>query len=154
MVAAADLTFVLDENLGGAIPQVLQLARFPPVGRITTLHELGFPRGLGVLDPEWLSKLGQDDHYVGVTRDGRILSTAVQAGAWSGSGLRLFLLAKAWGQLPRPELVRAMTYWWPSIVAYAEAGAPGTAWTVPPQVPPPGTKGIKLVTGWALPTGD
>ncbi len=117
MAAAKELTFVLDENLGGCVPTVLQVSRFLPVGRITTLHELGYPRGMGVTDPQWLSELGQADHYVGITRDGSILSTSVQARAWAGSGLRLFLLAKAWGQFPGRELVRALCYWWPSIVA-------------------------------------
>ncbi len=150
MASANELTFVLDENLGGCIPTVLQISRFLPVGRITTLHDLGFSRGVGITDRAWLSELGKADHYVGVTRDGSILNTSVQARAWAGSGLRLFLL-KGWGNLPGQEIVRTLCYWWPSIVAYAEAGAPGTAWTVPPSLPPPGAKAIKLVTGWATP---
>ena len=151
MASPNDLTFVLDENLGGCVPTVLTVSRFLPVGRITTLDALGYPRGTGVTDIKWLSDLGKADHYVGITRDGSILNTSVQAREWAGSGLRLFLLAKEWGQLPGREIVRTLRYWWPSIVAYAEAGAPGTAWTVPQFVPPPGAKAIRLVTGWAPP---
>ena len=142
---------MLDENLGASIHTVLKISTFAPIGRITTLHELGYPRETGVTDLTWLTDLGKADNYVGVTRDGKILNTSIQSRAWAGSGLRLVLL-RGWGNLPRQEITRSLCYWWPSIVDYAEAGAPGTAWTVPPSLPPPGAKAIKLVTGWAKPS--
>ncbi len=87
------LTFVLDENLGGSIPSILKLARVSPVGRITTLQELGYPRGL--TDVRWMLELGKSNSYVVVTRDGSILNVAAQSELWRESGLRLMLLSKA-----------------------------------------------------------
>lgn len=39
---AGGLTFVLDQNFGARTLDVLKLARLAPVGRITSLTELGF----------------------------------------------------------------------------------------------------------------
>ncbi len=54
---ATDLTFVLDENLGGPhIPEVLRIGRARPEGRITSLKALGIERGMD--DEDWMPKLG------------------------------------------------------------------------------------------------
>lgn len=86
-----------------------------------------------------------------LTRDSAILSVAAQSAAWRGSGLRLFLLSRGWGQMPAPELARAVLYWWPEIVAYANSSAPGSAWTVSSRLPDHPAGGIRPVTGSAPP---
>jgi hypothetical protein len=54
---ATDLTFVLDENLGGPhIPEVLRIGKARPEGRITNLIALGIERGMD--DENWMPKLG------------------------------------------------------------------------------------------------
>ena len=141
---ATDLTFVLDENLGGPhIPEVLRIGKARPEGRITSLVALGIERGMD--DENWMPKLGAMGSFAVVTRDGAILRAAIRREAWKGTGLRLMLLGGKWGQMPRRELIRGIVYWWPHIVGYAESAAPGTAWSVSPTVPEPPAVGIKLV---------
>jgi PIN like domain len=142
--AYADLTFVLDENLGSALP-ILRMARVQPEGMLTSLGELGFPPG--TLDEVWISELGRSGNFVVITRDGEILNATVRRDAWRASGVRLLLLDKKWGLMPIRDVMRALFYWWPMMVRYAEAGAPGTAWTVTHKVQEPPETGIRLVTG-------
>lgn len=145
MAAASGLTFVLDQNLGSkALLEILRLARMPPENRITSLSELGFSPD--ALDEEWMPALGRMGSYVVVTRDGEILRASIRLAAWAASGISLVLLDGRWGQLSLPALVRALVYWWPLLVEQAEAGKPGTAWTVPDRVPPSTGRGIRLVT--------
>jgi hypothetical protein len=141
---AGGLTFVLDQNFGRRTLSILRLAKMPPAGRITTLTELGFAPEAP--DEEWMPELGARGPHVVVTRDGQILRASVRLDAWRDSGLTLMLLDGRWGQLPIPELARALVYWWPLMVEQAEAAKPGTAWTVPHRVPPPAAQSIRLVT--------
>ena len=143
--AAGGLTFVLDENLGAGVLNILRLARVQPVGRLTSLEELGFV--MGGPDEDWLLKLGKLGGHVAVTRDGEILNAAVRRDAWQASGVRILLLDKKWGLMPLRDIVRALLYWWPLMVRYAQAGAPGTAWTISHKVHEPPETGIRLVTG-------
>ena len=143
-LAPGDLTFVLDENLGGPhIPEVLRIGKARPEGRITNLKAVGIERGMH--DEDWMPKLGAMGSFAVVTRDGAILRAAIRREAWKGTGLRLMLLGGKWGQMSRRELIRGIVYWWPHIVGYAEAAAPGTAWSVSPTVPEPPASGIRLV---------
>lgn len=139
---ASGLTFVLDENLGPRTLELLRLAKMAPVGRVTSLVELGFAPESP--DEEWMPALGARGRHVAVTRDGEILRASVRLEAWRGSGLTLLILDGRWGHLPIAEMTRALVYWWPHMVAHAEASMPGTAWTVPHKVPPP-EKDIRLV---------
>jgi hypothetical protein len=138
------LTFVFDENLGGVL-SILRMARVRPEGMLTSLAELGFPEGAS--DEDWISELGRRGNFVAVTRDGEILNAAVRREAWRASGVRLLLLDKKWGMMPIRDMVRALLYWWPLMVRYAQAGAPGTAWTVSHKVQEPPETGIRLVSG-------
>jgi hypothetical protein len=72
-----------------------------------------------------------------VTRDGEILRASVRLDAWRSSALTLLLLDGRWGQLIIPDMARSLMYWWPLMVARAEAAKAGTAWTVPHRVPAP-----------------
>jgi hypothetical protein len=140
---ASGLTFVLDQNFSQKTLDILGAARMKPEGRITSLTELGYAGD--ALDEDWMVALGKTGSHAVVTRDGEILRASVRIEAWQQSGLTLMLLDGRWGQLPVNELMRALIYWWPLIVDQAEAGKPGTAWTVPRTVPSPG-RGIRLVT--------
>lgn len=91
---ASELTFVLDQNLGGAMIEIVRLAKARPVGRITTLSELGYAGDTE--DEDWMTDLGSRGDYVAVTRDSRILDAAVRRAAWRSSGIRILLL-KDWG---------------------------------------------------------
>jgi hypothetical protein len=142
--AAGGLTFVFDENLGGIL-EIMRMARVHPVGMLTNLHELGFRPGTP--DEVWISDLGERGGHVVVTRDGRILNAAVRREAWRASGIRLLLLDGKWGQMPIRDIVRALFYWWPLMVQYAQAGSPGTVWKVSRNVPEPAQSGIQLVGG-------
>lgn len=137
------LTFVFDQNFGQKTVDLLRLGRVPPVGRITTLTELGY--AADAPDEEWMPQLGAKGHYAVITRDGEILRASVRLDAWKASGLTLFLLDGRWGQLPIHDLTRALVYWWPLIVEQATAAKPGTAWTVPHAIPGP-PKGVRLAT--------
>lgn len=143
MARKSGLTFVLDQNLGAPLLQMLRLARMEPVGHITSLKELGYAPDAD--DEDWMPHLGQRGPHVAVTRDGDILRAAIRVEAWRRSGLTLLLLDGQWGQLPLRDLSRTLVYWWPHMVAQAEAAKPGTAWTAPHGVPAPG-KAIRLVT--------
>ena len=136
-------TFVFDQNFGEKTVELLRLGRMPPVGRITTLTELGY--AADAPDEEWMLQLGARGPHAVITRDGEILRASVRLDAWRASGLTLLLLDGRWGQLPLHELTRALIYWWPLMVGQATAAKPGTAWTVPHAVPAP-PKGIRLVT--------
>lgn len=137
------LTFVLDQNFGARTLDFLKLARLAPLGRITSLTELGF--AADVPDEDWMPALGARGPHAVVTRDGEILRASVRLHAWMASGLTLLLLDGRWGQLRIPELTRALVYWWPLMAEQAQAAMPGTAWTVPHKVPSPG-QAIRLVT--------
>lgn len=50
------LTFVFDQNFGQKTVDLLRLGRMPPVGRITTLTELGY--AADAPDEEWMPQLG------------------------------------------------------------------------------------------------
>ncbi len=139
------LTYVLDQNFSGHMLELLRLARVEPVGRITSLAELGFAGD--VADEQWLSDLGSRGGFCVVTRDGAILQVSIERQAWSTAGVSLLVLDKQWGQQPRRELSRRLLYWWPHMVGHAEAGRPGSAWTVPHHLPDPPARGIRLVTG-------
>lgn len=134
------LTYVLDENPGPRVLELLKLAKMPPLGRITSLAELGFAP-----DEEWMPALGARGRHVAITQDGEILRASVRLDAWRASGLTLLILDGRWGLLPIAEKMRALVYWWPYMVEQAEAAAAGSAWTVPHRVPAP-QKGIRLVT--------
>jgi hypothetical protein len=142
--ASGDLTFVLDENLGGALP-ILRMARAQPEGMLTSLEELGFPAG--TLDEVWISELGRRGNFVVISRDGEILNATVRRDAWGASDVRLLLLDKRWGLMPIRDIMRALFYWWPMMARYAQAGAPGSAWTVTHKIQEPPETGIRLVTG-------
>jgi hypothetical protein len=139
------LTFVLDENLGTNVLDILRIARVQPEGMITSLAELGFPAGGA--DEDWISELGRRGNFVAVTRDGEILNAVVRREAWRTSGMRLLLLDKKWGQMPIRDIARSLLHWWPLMVRYAQAGAPGTAWTVSHKVQEPPESGIRLIRG-------
>ena len=94
-----ELTFIFDENTGG-VPAVLKLARVRPLGRILSMREAGFSGNTN--DADWIAELGKAEDRVVLTRDSAILSLAAQSAAWRNSGLRLFLLARGWGQMPAP----------------------------------------------------
>ncbi|MDJ0391039.1 hypothetical protein QMO56_23270 [Roseomonas sp. E05] len=140
---AGSLTFVLDQNFGPRTLDLLKIGRMQPLGRITTLTELGF--AADAPDEEWMPLLGARGRYAVITRDGEILRASVRLDAWRASGLVLMLLDGRWGQLPIHDLTRALVYWWPLMVEQATAAQPGTAWTVPHKVPMP-PKAIRLVT--------
>lgn len=123
--APGGLTFVLDENLGRGVLNILRMARVQPLGMLTSLEELGFPAGRD--DADWILDLGRRGNFVAITRDGEILNAAARRDAWRASGVRLLLLDKKWGLMPLGEIVRSLLYWWPLMVHYAEAGTPGTA---------------------------
>lgn len=142
---APELTFVLDQNLGGSMIEILRLAKARPVGRITTLSELGYPGDAD--DEDWMADLGGRGDYVAVTRDSKILNEAVRRAAWRSSGIRILLLKDDWGRLPIRELARALLYWWPRMVLHADAGTPGTAWSVAYRVYEPPQDAIRLITG-------
>lgn len=145
MAAPERLTYVLDQNFSNQMLQLLRLARVEPVSRITSLTELGFAGD--TTDEQWLSELGRQGGFCVVTRDGAILQVSIERKAWSAAGVSLLVLDKQWGQQPGRELSRRLLYWWPYMVGHAEAGRPGSAWTVPHHVPPPPARGIRLVTG-------
>ena len=137
------LTFVLDQNFGAPMLQMLRNAKVEPVGLITSLDELGYPPDAP--DEAWMPALGKQGSHAVVTRDGEILRASVRLAAWQTSGLTLLILDGHWGQLPLRELSRSLLYWWPIMVRQADATKGGVAWTVPHGVPPPG-KEIRLVT--------
>lgn len=138
------LTFVLDENSGGLLT-LLRQARAVAHDSLTDLRELGIPAG--TLDPDLLFKLGKHSRPVLLTRDGSMLEPIIQRGAWREAGVMLFLMGKAWGKLPLAELTRRMMFLWPSLVAQAEASAPGAAWRVSPSIPSAPSNAFRLVTG-------
>jgi hypothetical protein len=140
---AGSLTFVLDQNFGTRTLEILRLAKLAPLGRITSLTELGF--AADAPDEDWMPVLGAKGPHAVITRDGEILRASVRLEAWMASGLTLLLLDGRWGQLRIPELTRAIIYWWPLMVEQAEAAKTGTAWTVSHKVPPP-AQAIRLVT--------
>jgi hypothetical protein len=145
MAAPGELTYVLDQNFSDHMLQLLRLSKMEPVGRITSLAELGFAGSTP--DEQWLSDLGRQGGFCVVTRNGAILQASIQRRAWSTAGVSLLVLDKQWGQQPRRELSRRLLYWWPHMISHAEAGQPGNAWTVPHGVPDPPARGIRLVTG-------
>ncbi len=141
-MARSSLKFVLDQNLSVHMLGILKAAQVGPVGRITSLTELGFMGDTP--DVNWIAELGGKGYCV-VTRDNEILDNVVEHGAWKASRLSLLILKK-WGSQPRPEIARRLLYWWPRMVETAETGHEGDAWKVPCQVPDPSTQ-IRLVTG-------
>ena len=90
------LTFALDRNLGPNILRILQLAKTSPVGRITSLEEMGIPAD--ALDETWLGELGKRGRFAAVTRDGDILNAVVRRSAWRSSGVSLLLLDRREGE--------------------------------------------------------
>ena len=147
---AKGLTYVLDQNLSRNVLEVLKGSRVEPLGRITSLDELGFAGDVDDID--WLSALGRTGNHCVVTRDGDILQAALERNTWASSGVSLLVLAGKWGTRPLRDLVRGLLYWWPYMVEYAEAGKPGTAWTVKADVPSPPANGIRLVRGPGTPS--
>ena len=145
----SELIFVCDENLGG-LAAVLKAARIKPTGAIFSLREVGY--GHGSKDADWMAALGAKGNHVVVTRDSAILNVAAQSAAWRNSGLRLMILDRKWGSLPMAELVRAIVFWWPTIVAYSYSSSPGSAWLVSHKVPDAPAGGIRPVTGSAPPS--
>jgi hypothetical protein len=142
--AQGSLTFALDRNLGPNVLRILQLAKIDPVGRITSLEEMGIAGNTP--DETWLGELGKLGKFVAVTRDGDILNAIVRPAAWRSSGVSLLLLDRKWGSLPLREIARTLLFWWPHMVAHARAGVAGTAWTVSHNMPHAPEGGIRLVT--------
>lgn len=97
-----------------------------------------------VLDQNFAASVLHPVRRAGMHPLGRILQVSVQLEAWKRSGLTLLILDGRWGTLPNRELSRALLYWWPMMVAQAEASARGSAWTVPAIVPAPNRE-IRLV---------
>jgi hypothetical protein len=141
--AADDLKFCLDRNLGASILEVFRITRADPVGRITSLEELGYPAEAA--DEDWMISLGQAGNYAVVTRDGNILNAAVRRRAWRQSRLTLLLFDKKWGSLPLREIARRMLMWWPSLVQHTSAVQRGTAWMIDSRVPEMLPSGFRLV---------
>lgn len=146
MAAAEDggLTFVLDHNFRQSVLDILRWSKVRPEGRITSLAEMGIAGETA--DEVWIPLLASKGKCVAVTRDGEILNAAVRRRAWKQAGVSLLLLDRS-GGLPLRELARTLLFWWPHMVEYAQAGQPGTAWTVSHKVPDAPEKGIRLVTG-------
>ena len=67
---------------------------------------------------------------------------SVRRDAWRASGLTLFVLAGAWGNLRLFDQARALVWWWPLLVTQANAGPVGAAWRVPVQLRPTGLQRI------------
>lgn len=144
-MAALGLTYALDQNLAHPLLALLRNARMEPLGRVTSLEELGFAPN--AKDVDWLLELGRWGSHCVISRDGKILRLTVERQAWRASGVSLLVLDKRWGQLPLSELARRLLYWWPYMVQHAEAGQQGEAWTVPSEVPNPGSRTLRRVTG-------
>ena len=77
----SSLTFVFDQNFGAKTVDLLKLGRMLPVGRITTLSELG--HAADAPDEEWMPQLGAKGPHAVITRDGEILRASVRLDAWT-----------------------------------------------------------------------
>ena len=142
--AISRVTFVLDANSSGLLLP-LRTARAEAYERLVTLPEVGIPSD--TLDTPLLHDLGQRGRFALVLRDGKMLDPILQRQAWRSSGVTLFILGKAWGNLRLGELTRRALFLWPQLVAHAEDGGQGVAWRVAPTVPTPADKAFRLVTG-------
>lgn len=121
------MTFCLDESLGVPLAGVLRQLRAPGAPGIHHMRELGYS---GTSDEVWLAALPKADVHAVVTKDSRILNATVRRDVWRDAGLSLFVLDGKWGNLRLFEQARRLIWWWPAIVARAEAGPRGAAWRV------------------------
>ncbi len=140
---AGGLTFVLDENKAGLLP-VLRASRALAHERTTDLQAQGIAPG--TLDPDLLRSLGARGRFALIARDGRMLEPLSQRQAWRESGVTVFLLGKAWGNMKLGELSRRLLFLWPTLVDHAEQGGQGVAWRVAPTIPGPAANAFRLVT--------
>ena len=145
MATTPGLTYVFDQNFSSYMLDLLRLSRAAPVGKITSLKELGFTGDTP--DTVWLTALGARKDCCAITRDGAILQTAVERQTWVKAGVSLLVLDKMWGQQSGFEIARRLLFWWPYITAVAEAGKTGDAWTVSHHIPDRPSAGIRLVGG-------
>ncbi|HEY5301864.1 MAG TPA: hypothetical protein VIJ55_14405 [Acetobacteraceae bacterium] len=131
MAGRSGLAFCIDESLGRTVAEALRLLRAPGSPAIKDLREWGYS---GARDDVWLAQLPRDGVHVMVTRDSRILRASVRRDIWRAAGLTLFVLEARWSDIKLFAQARALVWWWPRIVAQAEAGPPGGAWEV--KLPP------------------
>jgi hypothetical protein len=61
----------------------------------------------------------------------RASSEQLCAGTCGAADLSLFIMAAKWSDLRLFEQARGLIWWWPMIVAQAEAGPQGGAWQIP-----------------------
>ena len=132
MAGRSSLAFCIDESLGRTVAEALRLLRAPGSPAIKDLREWGYS---GAHDEVWLAHLPREGVHVVVTRDSRILQASVRRDIWRAAGLALFVLEARWSDIKLLAQARALVWWWPRIVAQAEAGPPGGAWEV--KLPPP-----------------
>jgi hypothetical protein len=85
----------------------------------------------GTSDKVLMIELANQGVHVLAAKDTRMLAASVRRDAWRSSGLTLFLLDGTWGNVSLFEQARGVFWWWPHLVAQAQAGPQGSAWTVP-----------------------
>ncbi len=128
MAPADGLAFCLDESMGRSLADILRRLQAPAAPAIHDLRELGFS---GAADEVWMPTLTQQGIHAVVTCDSRILRATIRRDIWRAAGISLFIMAAKWSDVRLFDQARGLIWWWPSIVAQAEAGPQGGAWQVP-----------------------
>lgn len=128
MAVQSSLGYCIDESLGRPLANVLRQLRAPGAPNIHDARDLGLS---GASDEVLMASLARHSVQVMVTGDSRMLVASVRRDVWRTSGLTLFMLAGAWGNLSLFDQARGLVWWWPFLVAQANAEPAGTAWRVP-----------------------
>ncbi len=131
MAAAGGLAFCLDESMGRCLADILRRLRAPAAPAIYDMRDLGLS---GAADEIWMAELGRRGIHVVVTCDTRILKATIRRDVWRAVGLSLFVLDRKWSDLRLFDQARGLIWWWPALVAQAEAGPQGGAWGVPVEM--------------------
>ena len=84
-------------------------------------------------DLEWITALGQDrpSNWIVMTGDDRIRKNRFERLAWKGSGLKGFVLARAFQKMPVHQTASIIVWRWPEMERLIGSVAPGSLFELP-----------------------
>lgn len=82
-------------------------------------------------DVDWITTLGNDGgDWIVVTADQRIRKNLAERTAWIRAGLRGFVLAAAFQDMPMNQAASRLLWRWPEMVSYIKLSAAGSMFEV------------------------